>query len=489
MGNSQLPRFLEAAAQRSPETSAVVFEGGRWSWAELAGEARARAELLRREGLTRMDRVAILGDSSAETVAWIWATLLAEVAFVVVDPLLPGPRRRAILQDSGARVVIEGDCLRPTGSEVSDGSRSLGHDQAPASLIYTSGSRGPAKGVAMSTAAMSAAVLSISEYLELRPTDRIWGGLPLHYGYGLYQIFLCAAAGATLVLPETSSLLAYTMSVLDRFEITTLPGVPSLWAQLLESPRFGTDHLPHLSRLTNAGDHFPRSMILSLRDRFPRLEMHAMYGLSECTRVSSLPPDEIDDFPSSVGVPMRDCEVRIVDERGQSVRDGVIGELVVRGPHLMLGYWNRPDETKRVLHELPTDDAETWLWTGDWFRQDSDGRLYHCGRRDDLFKCRGQKVSPRLVADALETHPDVLEAVVLPRRNDQGDVEVHAVLRSTAPSLDHRQLRHACRQQLASHEVPTSFELVSQLPRTSRGKIDRDALQQPNRPGDHAPCS
>jgi long-chain acyl-CoA synthetase len=489
MGNSQLPKYLEAVAQRSPGASAVVFEGGRWSWAELAGEAQTRADLFRDEGLTRSDRVAILVHPSAETVAWIWAALLAEVAFVVVDPLLPAPRRQAILLDSGASVVVEDECLRTTGIEVGDGSQSLGHDQAPASLIYTSGSRGPAKGVAMSTAAMSAAVLSISEYIELGPKDRVWGGLPFHYGYGLYQIFLCAATGATLVLPKTSSLLAHTISVLDRFEITTLPGVPSLWAQLLESPRFDTCHLPQLSRLTNAGDHFPRSMILSLRERFPRLEIHAMYGLSECTRVCSLPPKEIDAFPTSVGFPMRDCEVRIVDEHGHSVRDGVIGELVVRGPHLMLGYWNRPDETERVLRELPTGSAGTWLWTGDWFRQDRQGRLYHCGRRDDLFKCRGQKVSPRLVADALEEHPDVLEAVVLPRRNARGDVEVHAVIRSIASSLDHRQLRHCCRQQLASHEVPASFELVSQLPRTTRGKVDRDALLQSNRPGDHTPCS
>lgn len=459
-----LVSLLERAAEERPDAEALVQGVSRYGWRDLREQAHQRAAQLDGIGAP----VAIVARGDATTPAWVWAALLGEVPFTVVDPHLPTAQVEQILQDLGAAAVVDSDRLEPRSAPP------VANPLAAASILYTSGSRGRPKGVAMSETAMAAAVRSISSYLRLEATDRVWGGLPLHYGYGLYQIFLCAAAGATLVLPASTALVGYTLELLAMQHVTMLPGVPSLWGQLLAAENFDSAHLPDLRQLTNAGDRFPVASIRALRDRFPRLRLHAMYGLTEYTRVCSLDPGEIDEFPESVGTPIAGCEAQIVDANGCPVEGSATGELVVRGEHLFLGYWGQPARSAKSLRPIQRD-TRPWLWTGDQFRQDEAGRFYHQGRIDDVFKCRGQKVAPRRVTRVLEDFPTVMEAVVLPQRGEDGSTRVRALVRCTG-DLDTRGLVAFCRRHLSSHEVPTIFETVREFPRTPRGKIDHAAL-------------
>lgn len=471
-----LDHLLEHAARHWPDHLAVGSEGTRWTWSELNQSAHARADRLR----DTPGRLAIAAHPTAETVAWIWGALLARAPFTLVGPRWPQALRDSIRDDFQPTVWVDTrwESLPLKGGDAGEAE--------VASVLYTSGSRGDPKGVAMTAAAMAASVHTIGEYLGLHDRDRVWGGLPLHYGYGLYQTFLCARAGAALILPTHPELVGHCLEVLERDEVSVLPGVPALWSQLLGAQSFHEKKLPELRTLTNAGDHFPTTAIRELRRRFPRLRMHAMYGLTEYTRVATLDPDEIDANPGSVGRPLPGCQVRVVDEAGRAVIAGETGELVVRGDHLMLGYWRDPESTRKALRPLAEGD-ERWLWTGDLFRQDERGHLYHEGRRDDVFKCRGQKVAPRRVAHALESFPGVIEAAVVPQTRNGGDVAVQAYLKVSG-NLDTAGLRAHCGARLASHEVPSSFEVVSEFPRNERGKLDRFALAHATRPTGRKPC-
>ncbi len=478
--------WLQRNAARAPRQIALVDEHEKWTWSQLHDRAQNCARVLGRAGLTPADRVAIALPPGFDPVAWIWGALLSDLTFVVLDPSLPASRRHAILEDCRPRVLVTEEGTYPLARVEAE---NPSFDSTTiANLVYTSGSRGEPKGVAMGLDAMTAVVHAILDYLPLDEEDVVWGGLPLHYGYGLYQIFLTAKSGASLVLPHQVGFVGHTLHLLRQHRVTTLPGVPSLWAQLLASSSFDTGHLPDLRRATNAGDRLPNSVRSALHQRFPDLELHSMYGLSECTRVSSLPPSEIDLHPTSVGYPISGCEVRIVDDEGHEVPEGSVGELVVRGPHLMSAYWNRPRATAETLRPL-AQGHQRWLWTGDWFRRDRDGRLYHCGRKDDGFKCRGQKVAPQRVAEVLEKYPSIQEAVVLPRTKSTGETTVHAVLRTDGESVILRDLQRFCRHHLAVHEIPTSHDCVDSLPRTPRGKIDRDQLLNPRNQGEQAQCS
>ena len=205
-----------------------------------------------------------------------------------------------------------------------------------------------------------------------------------------------------------------------------------------------------------------------------------MYGLTECTRVSYLDPARLDDKIGSVGKAMPNCEAYVVDEDGRRAGPEVVGELVVRGANVMRGYRGNPDETRRRLRD---DDApgERVLYTGDLFRMDKDGFLYFVGRKDDVFKCKGEKVSPGEVERVLCELPGVAEAAVIGVDDpiDGKAVKAFVVLRDGVALLE-PQIRRHCRANLDPHMVPKFIEIRQGLPKTDSGKIHKNALASEN---------
>ncbi|HEX6570284.1 MAG TPA: fatty acid--CoA ligase family protein, partial [Acidimicrobiales bacterium] len=345
-----------------------------------------------------------------------------------------------------------------------------------ASIIYTSGSTGRPKGVMLTHRNVVHNAWSISTYLGLVAGDVVACLLPLSFDYGLFQVFMGARVGAAVVLERS---FAYPYEVLRRLaahRVTVLPGVPTVFATILQmSPLDGVD-LSSVRLLTNTAAALPPAHIHRLREAFPGARIFSMYGLTECTRVSYLDPDRLADKVTSVGKAMPNTEAYVVDDDGRRVPPGEVGELVVRGASVMRGYWGKPAETAQMLR-AGENAGETVLHTGDRFTIDDEGFLYFVGRTDDVFKCKGEKISPKEVEHVLYELDDVAEAAVVGVPDELDGMAVKAVVALRPGSaLTAEGVRRHCRARLESYMVPRHVELRDELPKTDSGKIRRAAL-------------
>jgi len=342
-----------------------------------------------------------------------------------------------------------------------------------AMLVYTSGSTGQPKGVMMTHQNIVAAATSITTYLGNTPDDIILNVLPISFDYGLYQVLMAAKIGATLVLEKS---FAYPAAILDRVraeKVTGLPLVPTMAAMILQMRDLAPGDLPSLRYLTNTAAALPPAHILRLRELFPHATVFSMYGLTECKRCTYLPPTELDRRPGSVGIAIPDTEAYVVDDAGSRTAPGVIGELVIRGPHVMKGYWENPEATDRALKPGPFP-WEKVLYTGDLFKTDAEGFLYFVGRKDDIIKSRGEKVAPKEVEAVLYTLPGIREAAVIGIPDPILGAALKAViaLEPGSPLTAQDVTRH-CAKNLESFMVPTLVEFRPDLPKTETGKISR----------------
>jgi acyl-CoA synthetase (AMP-forming)/AMP-acid ligase II len=345
-----------------------------------------------------------------------------------------------------------------------------------AAIVYTSGSTGDPKGVMMTHLNMVCAATSITSYLKNTSDDIIMNVLPLSFNYGLYQVLMAVMFGGTVVL-EKSFLYPYAViEKMIREKVTGFPLVPTLAVMILQMESLKSYDFSSLRYITNAGAALPESHIRKLKAVFPQAAIYSMYGLTECTRVSYLPPEELDRRPNSVGKPMPNVEAFIVDEKGNEVGPGVVGELVVRGSNVMRGYWNDPDGTNRVL-KAGRYQGEQILYTGDFFRMDEEGYLFFVSRKDDLIKTRGERVSPREVENVLCQIDGVCEAAVIGVPDDLLGQAIKAfILAGQGSSVGEKEIIAHCMNRLEFFMVPKYIEFLSEFPRTGTGKIDRKKL-------------
>jgi amino acid adenylation domain-containing protein len=501
--------FLEASAKRHPQKVALVCGERRFTYRELDLAANRLARALCWAGVQRGDRVAILLENSAEAVIAIFGTLKAGGAVMALHPSTTPERLSLLLRDATPAAMITDSrhgaeaadalgaapslrCLvwadnQPTpvaGALCSICWRDLttypaerlpctAIDRDLASLIYTSGSTGQPKGVMLTHANTVAVETSIATYLENTADDVLLNTLPLAHGYGLSQILTAFYVGARVVLERSFAFPARVVSLLEAERVTGFAGVPTAYALLLRYPDLLRRHLPALRYLTNAAAALPTNHLTQIRAVFPHARFFSMYGQTECRRISYLPPEELDRRPSSVGIAIPSTEASVVDADGRQLGPGVVGELVVRGPHVALGYWRAPELTARTFR-AGTLPGETVLHTGDLFQTDEDGFLYFVARKDDVIKTRGEKVSPCEVEAALCQLGAVAEAAVV---GVPDPVLGQAVLAVVAPragvQLTERQVRAHCARLLADYMVPKYVALRAELPHTDNGKVDR----------------
>jgi acyl-CoA synthetase (AMP-forming)/AMP-acid ligase II len=346
-----------------------------------------------------------------------------------------------------------------------------------ANIIYTSGSTGNPKGVMMTHLNMVSAATSITQYLGNKETDIILNVLPLSFDYGLYQIIMAFKFGGTVVLEKS---FAYPYVVIDKMikeRVTGFPGVPTIFALLLQLKDLKKYSFQHLRYITNTGAALPVNHIKALRDIFPHVKIYSMYGLTECKRVSYLPPDEIDRRPISVGRGMPNEEVYIVNDKGERAGPGLVGELVVRGSNVMRGYWKSPEETDQVL-KPGLYPGEKVLYTGDLFKMDEEGYLYFLGRKDDLIKTRGERVSPKEVENTLHEIKGVAEAAVIAIPDEiLGNAIKAFIIPTNGSTLTEKDILKYCSENLESFAVPKHIAFIDSFPKTSSGKIDKKALK------------
>ena len=324
---------------------------------------------------------------------------------------------------------------------------------------------------------MLTAGTSISTYLGLRQEDVILCALPLAFDYGLYQLIMSVRVGARLVLERSFSFLAQVLQTVVNQKVTFFPGVPTMFAVLGEMKDLSSWDLSRVRAVTNTAAALHVKHILAVRRIFPTAQIFSMYGLTECKRCSYLPPEDLERKPDSVGIAIPNTELWIVDEQGQEVPHGTVGQLVVRGATVMRGYWEKPEETARKLRpgKLP---GELVLYTGDLCRKDQEGYLYFVGRMDDVIKSRGEKVAPKEVEAALLTVEGVKEAAVVGVPDELLGQAVKAfVVLEAGASLTGKELQKACQARLENFMVPKFVEIVPELPKTDTGKIKKTGLR------------
>ncbi|MHB8563536.1 MAG: class I adenylate-forming enzyme family protein [Acidiferrobacteraceae bacterium] len=512
-----LHETLAKTAERAPNDEALIVSGQRYRYSQIQLMVDGIAALFRARGVEAGDRVAILLQNGIEAVISYYAALEAGAIFMPINPLTKPEKLAYILRDAEPSVLVtdgrglatyhgiasvvprlrlrlvceyraeahEDDLMTTSFShairsplQVSE--KGLGPvariDQDLAAILYTSGSTGTPKGVMLTHLNMLSASSSITEYLGLESNDNILCALPLSFDYGLYQILMAFRVGARVTLERSLAFPAAVLETMMLEGVTVLPGVPTVFSILC-----GTEALRNLDHstlrmATNTGAALSIRQIKEIRRTFPQAKLFSMYGLTECKRVSYLPPEELDRRPDSVGRGMPNQELYLIDEEGRRLPWGATGELVIRGSHVMRGYWRKPEETAVCLRPGP-NPGETVLHSGDLFRSDEEGYLYFIGRRDDIIKSGGEKVSPKEVEHVLCALDGVAEAAVvgIPDTLLGQVVKVFVVLRPDY-RYHERDLIRYCREHLENHMVPKYVEFVASLPRTPNGKVAKREL-------------
>jgi acyl-CoA ligase (AMP-forming) (exosortase A-associated) len=524
VSNPSYVRFhdlVELTAAARPGAPALTSGDTTLTYGELSGLAGAAAGGLARSGLRRGERVVVALDKRVETVAAVLATSLAGGVFVPANPLLRPHQLLHVLDDCAPRVLVTSpDRLRalraelascksvetvvvvggPAVAEPGDRFAVLGWDELGdaggpppggavdggvdgdvAAIFYTSGSTGRPKGVVLSHRNLIVGATSVASYLDNNDDDRILAVLPLSFDAGFSQLTTAFHAGAHVVL--VNYLLAGDVVTLcARHRITGLTAVPPLWIQLVERD-WPPEATAHLRYFANTGGRMPRATLDRLRAIFPAARPYLMYGLTEAFRSTYLDPDQVDVRPDSIGRAIPNAEILVVRPDGRACGPGEEGELVHRGPLVALGYWNDAERTAERFRPPPgrpdeLTTPELAVWSGDIVTRDEEGYLYFVGRRDDMIKTSGYRVSPTEIEEVVYETGLVRDVVALGVPDDRLGQRIELVV--TAPegtAADPQALLARLRTRLPGYMVPRAVHTRATMPRSPNGKFDRAALR------------
>ncbi|TAA64128.1 class I adenylate-forming enzyme family protein [Shinella sp. JR1-6] len=495
----RIEQYLKDSAARDGAQTAIVSGDVRLSYARFLDLATRMATTLHTRGVERGDRVLILLDNGWQTAVAVLATWIAGAVICPVNPAAKSTRLAQIARDcTPALVFVEGRLERlldetpeiaATPRIVAGGGFEAALDAAPliaaplpdtdlAALIYTSGSTGEPKGVMLAHENMDAAARAITTYLENTAADTILVVLPMSFGYGLNQLVTAMRCGATLVIEKS---FAFPQAIFERIRderVTGFPLVPAMAAMMMQARDLDASLFASLRYVTSAAAPMPLAHLDWLRAFLPQVKLYSMYGQTECTRASWLPPGDIDARRGSVGIAIPGGRAEVVDEAGVPVSPGTVGELVISGPHVMRGYWQNEAATRRALRPDPRMDGLR-LHTGDLFTADVDGYLTFVSRMDDIIKSRGEKVAPKAVEDVLCRMPGVAEALVVGIPHEVLGQAVKAVIVASDPALTERDVLRFCARHLEDHMVPKQVEFRDSLPKTDSGKASRRLAAEP----------
>jgi acyl-CoA ligase (AMP-forming) (exosortase A-associated) len=511
-------KLIFKSADRLSDTEALAHQGKRTDYAALAGVVDSMGKAMLALGLDRHERVAVYLEKRPETVIALFAAAAAGGVFVPVNPLLKPEQVAYILRDCNVRILVTSvDRIKLLGAILpqchdlhsvivinsaealpiipglnvitwtdalsASGNVKAHHciDSDMAAILYTSGSTGKPKGVVLSHRNLVAGATSVAQYLKNSSDDRILSVLPLSFDYGLSQLTTAFHVGATSVLMNYL-LPRDIVHAVEKEGITGLAAVPPLWIQLaqLNWPR----DIP-LRYITNSGGAMPRATLDLLRGIFPNAMVFLMYGLTEAFRSTFLPPEELDGRPDSIGKAIPNAEVLVLREDGSLCAAGEPGELVHRGALVSMGYWNDREKTAERFKPVPSRQSgltipELAVWSGDTVRMDEEGFLYFIGRRDEMIKTSGYRVSPTEVEEVIYATELVGEAAAIGVSHPVlGQAIVLLVTPRGDGKLDHDALMAACKLHLPAFMLPSRIESrEGNLPRNPNGKIDRKLLAQ-----------
>ena len=517
-----LSELILRSADRAPGARALTAGGEHLEYQQLAQAMQGFAAGLLGLGTQRAERVGIYLEKRFEMVVGCFGSAAAGCTFVPLNPLLKPEQVGYILRDCNVRVLVtSADRLAllapvlaacpdlrqvvvagsgapvdlPSGltgrpwAELLAMPPRAGHrviDVDMAAILYTSGSTGRPKGVVLSHRNMVAGAKSVASYLDNGPGDTLLAALPLSFDAGFSQLTTAFHSGARVVLLNYL-LPRDVLRALERERVTGLTAVPPLYIQLsqLEWNPAITEHLRYFA---NTGGRMPRETLDALRRRLPRSRPFLMYGLTEAFRSTYLPPEEVDRRPDSIGKAIPNAEILVLREDGSPCDADEPGELVHRGALVGMGYWNDVEKTAERYKPLPAGLAgregglvlpELAVFSGDTVRRDAEGFLYFIGRRDEMMKTSGYRISPTEVEEVLYATRRVGECVAFgvdhPTLGQA--IQVIATPPEGADQVDVDALLAECRSRMPAYMVPAGVAVrAGPLPRNPNGKIDRKTL-------------
>ncbi len=514
----RLPQAVAQAARRTPENEAVRCNGEGLTYAELYARANQLAHLLKKLGVQTGDRVGIYLNKSLESAIAIYGIMLAGAAYVPLDPFAPVARLAFVIQDCGISILVTSPnksrelqqlaaetklgCLIGIQPQPGLKPRTISWEEVQresteplpedgltefdlAYILYTSGSTGTPKGIMHSHRSGLAFALWAADTYGLTPDDRLSNHAPLHFDLSTFDFFAGALAGATtVIIPEALTKFPANLARLIESErISVWYSVPFALIQLLVRGGIDKHDLSSLRWVLFAGEPFPTKHLRPLMASLPGASFSNLYGPTEtnvCTFYNVLPLPEDDDEPIPIGIPCANAEALVLDPDDQPVQIGEIGELLIRGPIVMKGYWGRPDLSAKGFYRRPVFQYQEDIFyrTGDLVQQLPDGNLKYLGRKDRQIKTRGYRVELDEIEVALLSHPAVQEAAVYPIPDGQGSNLIQAaVIPRAGGALEETDLVEHLGQRLPPYAIPAGIDIRTDFPRTSTGKINRRELQ------------
>ncbi|MGC5364367.1 AMP-binding protein [Streptomyces sp. DT24] len=483
--------LLDEAVADAPDRLCLRDPDGELTYRRMDRLSHAFAAWLTERGVRRGDRLLVQLPSRRELVAMVYGASRAGVVLVPLNPAMKEYHLRSVVADAEpALVIAEGAATEvlervadvpvhdlaglwpgieeraPSARVTSDGVR----PDDTAFLVYTSGSTAAPKAVICPHAQVVFASRAIQRVLRYRPDDVVFCRFPISWDYGLYKVLLACLGRSGLVLAGGESDLVL-LSRMRETGATVVPIVPSLATMIGTLARRETQGRAPVRMFTNTGAALPPHAVAALREAFPGVRVVRQFGQTECKRVTIMPPDEDGLRPHSVGLPLPGTSVLVLDAEGRSVPTGETGEIVAVGPHVMPGYWRRPELTDRTFRRDPETGALR-LHTGDYGHLDEDGYLYFDGRRDDMFKRKGIRMSTVEIEAAAMDVPGVRNATALPP-TDTRDL----VLFAETELAPHTVLKELA-ERLEQAKVPALCRVLDELPLSLHGKNSRQLLAE-----------
>ncbi|MED0677175.1 fatty acid--CoA ligase family protein [Aneurinibacillus thermoaerophilus] len=493
---------IERSAREHANRTAYMFQGMQATYDELYRQARNVAGYLSKKGVGKGDHVALLLGNSPHFLISYYGILLTGAAVVPINPIYTWKEILYILHDSRAKVAIAIASLLPTFEKVkqtlpnlqevvlvggesehewtSAFEKMIAHSSEGwrrpditeddlAVILYTSGTTGQPKGAMLTQRNMASNADALAKYLGVTANDRFVTVLPMFH---VFCMTVCmngpVALGATMIILPKFSPVEVAATIREQ-QATVFAGVPTMYNFIMQTPSIVPDDLASLRFCISGGASLPVALLHSFEKKFGKVISEG-YGLSEAAPATAFNPVHGVRKPGSIGVNIPGVENKIVDAEGVEVERGQVGELIVRGPNVMKGYLNMPEETARTIRD-------GWLYTGDIAYMDEDGYIFIVDRKKDMIIVGGYNVYPREVEEVLYEHPKVVEAAVIGVPDEKLGETPQAYVVVRDGSLTEEELKTHCRKFLAKYKIPDKIIFIDELPKNTTGKILRRALR------------
>ncbi|GAA0448123.1 MAG: fatty acid--CoA ligase family protein [Bacillota bacterium] len=508
-----LSEQLAVTAKKYPDKTAYVFQHKETSYFELNHAVSLFASGLASLGYKKGDHVALVVGNSPYYVIGLYGALRLGLVIIPINPLYTSSEMTYIVKNGDVKAVITMDVLLEKFHAIDDQLPAINHyivcdseknvssplflqektkafteilalgetsfidpslDQEDLAIIlYTSGTTGTPKGAMLSHKNLYSNAKDTADYLTINNQDRVIAALPMFHVFCL-TVSLNAPlmnGGTVLILPKFSPTDVFQVS--KQYQATIFAGVPTMYNYLVRSGKEMVDHFSTIRLCISGGASMPVALLKSFEEIF-HVKVSEGYGLSEASPVTCFNPLDRPRKPGSIGRSILHVENKVVDEFGEEVQVGEVGELVVRGPNVMLGYYKMPEESAIAL-------KDGWLYTGDMARMDDEGYFYIVDRKKDMILVGGYNVYPREVEEVLYAHPGVSEVAVIGVPDSQTGEAVCSFVVVNDSSITEDELLEYCATYLVKYKIPSTVEFLEELPKNTTGKILRKNLRSHTR--------